>query len=238
MQKRSIFDFGSATAIFRQRRADASILKVSRAIGFSKVEHAFFETLVLFNQTNIADEKRGYLFKLVELKGSFSPRLIENSKHAFYKEWYTPVVRECLAIAGLLKSPEALAKKIWPRISPEKIRDSINLIESLGLIKKNKKGRYCLANKTIATENELCSEYIAHFNREMIRIALQASLLFPRQNREISGATLRISKECYKEIKMRIQNFKKDVLILSANDKNSDLVYQLNFQLFPLITDA
>ncbi len=214
-----------------------SLIKVSRAIGFSKSEHAYFETLVLYNKAREADEKRDYLFRLAQLRGLTPPALIEHSKHAFYREWYHTVVRECLEIACLSQSPEALAQRIWPRISSDKIKDSIRLLENLGLIAKNKKGKYHLQNQTITTEDELDSEFVAHFNREMIRIALQASLIFPRQKREISGVTLRISKESFKEIKKRIAIFKKELLYLAIKDKDSDWIYQLNFQLFPLLID-
>jgi uncharacterized protein (TIGR02147 family) len=214
-----------------------SLIKVSHAIGFNEHEHAYFETLVLYDKTRDPDEKRDYLFKLAELKGLTSPRIIERSRHGFYQEWYHTVVRECLAIPGLTQFPEALAKKIWPRISPDKIRDSIALLYSLGLTENDKKGAFRQKNRTIATEDELNSEFIANFNRDMIRIALQASLTFPRQQREISGVTLRISRPCFKEIKKRIANFKKELLDVAIKDKDSDQIYQLNFQLFPLLTN-
>ncbi len=214
-----------------------SILKVSKAIGFCNSEHQFFEALVLYNQATDAEQKRTWFFKLEELRGVTAPALIETRQHSFYKEWYNPVIRECLGIPGLQQSPEALANRIRPRISPDKIRDAIRLMESLGLIARDKKGCYNLMHQTITTASELDSEYVAHFNREMIRLAQQASISIPNQKREISGLTLRISRKCLKEIKTRIMNFKKELLILASNDTDSDTVYQFNVQLFPLLDD-
>jgi uncharacterized protein (TIGR02147 family) len=221
----------------RRNLTRTSLLKVSRAVGFDKNEHAFFETLVLYDKAQDADEKRNYLFKLAELKGLTTVAFIEHSRHAFYKEWHHTVVRECLEIAGFSQSPEAMAKRIWPRLSADTIRDSIKFLERMGLIRKDKKGKFRLQHQTIATEDELDSEFVADFNREMIRAALRASLVFPRQKREISGVTLRISREGFKEIKRRIANFKKELLCLALKDKDSDGIYQLNFQFFPLLTD-
>jgi uncharacterized protein (TIGR02147 family) len=213
-----------------------SLIKVSRAIGLSTKEHEYFEALVLFNQAKEPDEKRELLFKLADLKGATSPTLIDKTKHTFYREWYHTIVRECIGIEELSQHPLNLSKRIRPYVSPEKITDSIRLLLELGLITKDKKGRLKITEQTISTESELDSEFVASFNREMLKLALQASLLYPRPEREISGVTLRISRDCYKEIKNRIVQFKKELLYLAAQDSNSDCIYQLNFQFFPFLT--
>lgn len=214
-----------------------SIIKISRTIGFTGKEHDYFETLVLYNQAKRPDEKRDHLFKLAELKGLNAPSLVDHSQHAIYAAWYHPILRECLGIPDLPHAPEALSKKIWPRVDPQQIRDSIDLLEKNNLIRKNPDGSYALTDETITTEDELDSEFVAHFNREMLRIALRASVIFPRQEREISGVTLRISKAGFKEVKKRIAAFKKELLFLALKDEPADSIYQINFQAFPLLSD-
>jgi len=52
--------------------------------------------------------------------------------------------------------------------------------------------------------------------------------------RNMSGATLGISKEGYKRVCEEINVFRTRLLQIAKDDQNADAVYQLNFQLFPI----
>jgi uncharacterized protein (TIGR02147 family) len=69
----------------------------------------------------------------------------------------------------------------------------------------------------------------------MIGLAMSAPDRFPAADREIGGLTLGLNRECYDRIKERIRLFKEEILGMVVEDKRgSDLVGQLNIQLFPL----
>ena len=214
-----------------------SMLKIARAIGLTATEQDYFTILVLFNQCRSAEEKSSLLFALSDLRGLPPLKFMEPAQYEFYKEWYHSVVRECCELSGLDQTPASFSRAIWPRIHPAKVRESFELLESLRIISKDGRGRYRVNDQAVTTEHEPESEYVAHFNREMIRIALQAALRFPKQQREISGVTLRISRKCFTEMKAKLRNFKKELLQMALADQVSDHIYQLNFQLFPLVID-
>ena len=58
---------------------------------------------------------------------------------------------------------------------------------------------------------------------------------FPGKEREISGTTLRVSESDLEKIKVWLREFRMKILGLAAQSAGADQVYQLNFQLFPLV---
>jgi uncharacterized protein (TIGR02147 family) len=214
-----------------------SIVKISTAIGHSREEYDFFETLVLANQATDPQQRRKLLLRLKKLKNELPVTLIDEAKHVFFNEWHHAVVREMIELPDFTGEPEWIAKRIWPKVDVVKINESFSLLAGLGLIKKDRHGTWRGSAQALTTEPELASEMVADFNRAMIRNAMLASHLLPRQQREISGTTLRISRTCYKEIKQRIVRFKRELLEAAIADVNSDRIYQLNIQFFPLMEE-
>ena len=91
----------------------------------------------------------------------------------------------------------------------------------------------------VKTAPEVESLSIRNHNRKMIQLAEDAIVKIQPENREISGMTLGISKKAFIEIKRKIQNFKDDILSdVLADSSDSEEVYQLNFQLFPLVKNS
>jgi uncharacterized protein (TIGR02147 family) len=215
-----------------------SILKISSAIGLCRGEHDYFESLVMANQAKDPRERKKHLLHLKQLKGGVPIERIDGAKHQFFSEWRHAVVREMVELPGFDGDPEWIAKRIWPGVAAAKIGESLVLLERLGFIERDARGKWHSTAQAITTENELASETVAEFNRAMIRNAMLASLMLPRSKREISGVTLRISDDSYRQIKQRIVKFKKELLETAIADEGSDRIYQLNIQLFPLMEDA
>ena len=82
---------------------------------------------------------------------------------------------------------------------------------------------------------DVTSLAIRNFNRSMIELGKEAIERFGQEEREVSGITINVTKEVYKHVKDMVRVFKKEVADYVNNEKkDSDIVGQLNFQLFPL----
>ena len=77
-------------------------------------------------------------------------------------------------------------------------------------------------------------EIITNFHNDTGKLALQALAVLPVDKRNFSGMTLGISRETYNEICEEIYNLRMKILNKAEADKNADMVYQLNFQFFPV----
>lgn len=83
----------------------------------------------------------------------------------------------------------------------------------------------------------MASAALRNFQSQMIKLAGNAVENVPRQKREISSLTLGMSERFYERLKERIRIFKEEIVNMIIEDtSDSESVYQVNFQLFPLVS--
>ena len=70
-------------------------------------------------------------------------------------------------------------------------------------------------------------------HRQMSELATPAIDL-PVEERNFSGVTMGLSCESYRKIENVLDECRRKIVAIAAEDKNIDQVYRLNLQLFPL----
>lgn len=68
----------------------------------------------------------------------------------------------------------------------------------------------------------------------MGEFALEAIEGVPQNKRHFSGLTLGITQNAYDEIVQEIAEFRKRVIAIATRDDETDEVYRLNMQFFPM----
>ena len=96
-------------------------------------------------------------------------------------------------------------------------------------------GKWSQRDAVVTSESDVKSLALRAYNGEMLRLARESIDRFPLEAREISTLTLGVSPECYRVLKLRIREFKLELLnTVVADASPSAMVCQVNFQLFPL----
>jgi uncharacterized protein (TIGR02147 family) len=216
----------------------ASVVRLCGAMGLSKTEATYFETLVYFNQARNFTERNFYFEKLnairpVTMEAS-KARDLRQDQYEFYSQWYHVVVRSLIDLFPAVKDPKILAKMVNPPVSPKQIKKSIDLLLRLGLIHKRPGGAYAVNSKILSTGKELQGLALQQFHLTCMELAVSALRDLPREKRNISGLTLGISQKAYEQINNEIVAFQDKILAIAENDDDSDGVYQLNFHFFPV----
>lgn len=216
-----------------------SIPKFCRALNLTSRECDYFRLMVLFNQSRNEDEKNELFREMFRYKQTSKAKRLSELQYKMYSEWFHAVIRELVSFKGFTEDYAAIAKLLTPSITPGQVKKSLKLLRDIGLIKKNKGGKWVQCDPIIKTAPEVESLSVRNHNRKMIQLAEEAIAAVPPHHREISGMTLGISRKAFKEIKKKIQNFKDDILSdVLADSSESEEVYQLNFQLFPLVKNG
>lgn len=207
--------------------------KLSEAFNLKKFEAEYFATLVMFNLATVQVEKKKYYDKLMSLKRT-ELKTIEERQFECYSEWYHMAIREILDYHLFKGDYKELARMLVPAITPAQARKSIELLESLGMIRKNPFGYYEKLDPVLTTPNAWQSQAITFYQYETLNLAKQAFDLWERSKRNISTLTLSISGEEVKKINEKLNQVQEEILLLAQNAKQTDRVYQINFYAFPL----
>jgi len=236
---------GVAASVYKdivegRRRLTIPVMeKYAKAMNLSAKETEYFDALVKFNNSTKVDDQNEALLRMNRLRKKSSLKFLEKNQYEFFSQWYHSVIRELVTLPSFKEDYVWIAKKVNPPITPAQAKRSLKLLEVMGLIKRNEKGKLEITDAAIASEFEAKSIALRHFHQEMISLARDSIENYSPEKREVSSLTLGISDICYFRVKKRIQEFKEELLNMVVEDKSSsNLICQLNFQLFPLINDS
>lgn len=210
----------------------SSLLKTCLALRLQDREAEYFENLVFFNQAKTLREKNLYFDRLTRLRGQYETRAVSRDQLEFYSEWHHSAVRELLACKPFTNDVDALARRLEPPVSAAEVRRSLALMQRLGLVKKDSRGRWSAVDPVLVSPGSVAE--VEAFQRRMLRLAAEAFERFPGPERLMSSTTFSLSKETLETFKRRIRELKAEFLELARKDEEADRVYQLNLNLFPL----
>ena len=102
------------------------------------------------------------------------------------------------------------------------------------LLKKDKSGNYHQTDKAIKMASaDAVSVAARELQRQMGEFAIQ-SLGLPLSERVMSGYTLGLTDRAYERIKKEMEDFYRRVVAIATEEDETDRVYRLNLQLFPM----
>lgn len=209
--------------------------KFSNAIGFSKGEQQFFDTLISFNQAKTPEAKKYYLELLHNLKREKVGVLLSDAQYEYISTWYYPVIREMALLTDFTEDPVWIKSQLANKVTSSQVQDAISILFRLGLFKKDESGRTVQSEAHISTENEVAHAAAYSFHQQMLSIAKEILETLAAEKREISGVTMALSKKQFDEIKSRVHDFEDSIIrYLADNPETPEAVYQINVQLFPV----
>jgi uncharacterized protein (TIGR02147 family) len=211
-----------------------SIEKFSAAIKLNKEEAQFFKNLVLFNQATTADEKHFHAKQILRSHKYKKIHPISEAQFNYFSHWYMVAVRELVTLPLFREDPDWIASQVRPEIKPEEAKKAVDELLKLGLLQRNPQGKLIATTANVSTADEVASKIVAHFHREMMNRAMDSVDTVSRENREISALAMGVSEKTMKAVKERIQLFREELVSLVSQDECPNMVYQLNFQFFPL----
>ena len=223
-----------AKVLIRQRHiSNSAIGRIAAFCGLREREAEYFETLVHFVKAKSPRESRVLFEKLLSQRSVGATMLLPH-QYAFYKKWYHSAIRSILEFYDFRGDYRALGRELSPPISAREAKESVRLLETLRLIKKDDTGRYRMTDTAITTGPQWDSLAIGAFQEETIRLSRESLSRHPKKHRDVSTVTMNISRENFKEIRERINEFRNAVIKYANEQPSPDRVVQLNIQFFPL----
>ena len=206
--------------------------RTGAAMGLVGFEMEYFRAMVEFGQAATEEKKKVAYENMLAIAKVHKVRVLEGDLFEFYDSWQNPVVRE---LAPLMPgaTPGEIAKKCYPEISAAEVQQSLNFLTKAGLLKKAGDSAFVQAETSITGTPDATRLALRGMHRQMSKLATPA-LDLPVEQRNFSGVTMGVSRESYERIVKVLDECRRQIIAIAADDKNIDQVYRLNLQLFPL----
>jgi uncharacterized protein (TIGR02147 family) len=214
--------------------------KLSEFFRFPEKQREYFRLLVQFNQATTTSEKERYYLRLSEIRKYGAHQKLRQDQFEYLTAWYHSALRSLLPVLDLKPAGtggedwEKMGRLLDPPITGKQARDSVDLLLRLGLLQKDAKGKYAVAEAALSTGDEVASLGVAAFHRATMDLAKRSIDRHPPTARDISGITMSISQDGFRRVKSELRAFRKKILSIASADLGEDMVYQLNLHLIPL----
>ncbi len=206
--------------------------RTGAAMGLVGFEMEYFRAMVEFGQAATEEKKKAAYENMLAIAKVHKVRVLEGDLFEFYDSWQNPVVRE---LAPLMPgaTPGEIAKKCYPEISAAEVQQSLNFLTKAGLLKKAGDSSFVQAETSITGTPDATRLALRGMHRQMSKLATPA-LDLPVEQRNFSGVTMGVSRESYERIVKVLDECRRQIIAIAADDKDINQVYRLNLQLFPL----
>ncbi|MBP5769133.1 MAG: TIGR02147 family protein [Fibrobacter sp.] len=205
--------------------------RTGAAMGLSGFEMDYFRAMVQFGQAETEEKKTEAYKKMIAIAKTYKVRTLEGEFFQYYDTWRNPVLRELAPIMPGA-TPGEMAKMCYPEVSALEVRDSLDFLTKAGLLKKVD-GNFVQSETSVKGTTDATRLALRGMHREMSKLATPA-LELPKEIRNFSGVTMGLSRESYRKIEGVLDECRRQIIDIAAEEKNIEQVYRLNLQLFPL----
>ena len=220
----------------KSKLSRVGVERTGAAMGLVGFEMEYFRAMVEYGQAATEAKKKAAYEKMLGIARVHKVRVMEGDLFEFYDSWQNPVVRE---LAPLMPgaTPGEMAKMCYPEVSASEVQRSLNFLMKAGLLKKAGDNAFELAETSIRGTPDATRLALRGMHREMSKLATPAIDL-PVEERHFSGVTMGLSRESFNKIENVLDECRRKIVAIAAEDKDIDQVYRLNLQLFPLTRKA
>ena len=217
----------------KTRLSKVGVEKVLHAMNLSDAQAEYFRAMVEFCDSQQPDVRRTSFERMMKIASENRVEFLEAKSFAYFSSWANPALRE---LAPIMKgaTPLEMGHTLVPAISAAEARESLELQESLGLLKKDESGNYVQTSGGVSSSREVISATVVNMQKQYAHLAADALERYSREYRHISGMTMGLDREAYERLAAELDAFRKKVAEIVSNVKSYDRVYRMNLQLFPL----
>lgn len=121
------------------------------------------------------------------------------------------------------------------RLPQPVVIEALHRMQKIGLVEEVKT-EWKLKSKNFATPSNVPNAALREANRQMVLKAAESIDLFDVEQRDVTGITFAADSKRLKEAKTMIKDFRRKLVDFLENG-DSDQVYRLNIQIFPLTVE-
>ena len=207
--------------------------RMVNAMGLTGYEVDYFKAMVNYGNAKEGELKDAYLKEMRKIALEYKVRVVDREAVEYFDGWKNPVIRE-LAPMMPGSTPGQIAKMCCNEISAAEVAASLEFLTRAGFLKKDSDGAYRQTEKNVTASTEGMAYAVHAMQRKMINLAGESIDRFGSHERNVSGVTFAVNRECFERISNEVDAFRKKIIAIVSDAEEADQIYRLNVQLFPM----
>ena len=205
---------------------------------FKVAKAEYFREMVAYNKAKSDEQVRKHFETLQKMRPTAS-RELDEARYRYFQQWYYPVVRSALDVFDYHGPQDAamLGECCVPKLTAVQVQKAVDALLQLGLARCRKDGRVVPTEAHLRTQEHWLSATISDYQESIAELARDSIGSIPKENRDISTLTMALDSSQIQKIRDILAETRKSIVsVVNAMPAQiCDSVYQLNFQLFPMM---
>ncbi|MCF0222307.1 MAG: TIGR02147 family protein [Fibrobacter sp.] len=208
--------------------------KTAQAMKLGEFENHYFLLMVEYGNAKTFEKRKRAFEEMIALGNAQKVNVLGGDFYTYFGTWKNPVIRELAPVMPHAK-PSEIADQCLMEISAAQVVEVLDFLTKRGLLVKDKDGLYHQTDKTVSTgPMDVVPEAVRSMHRQMGDFAMRALEELPLSERSFSGLTMGIAQKDYEKILDEIVDFRRRVAAVVEESDETEIVYRLNLQFFPL----
>lgn len=205
---------------------------------FKEAKSEYFRLMVAYAKAKTDGDIRS-LFEALQKMRPASCRELDEASYRYFQHWYYPMIRSALDVFHYYGKEDAaaLGECCIPKLSASQVVGAVEALMQLGLARRRHTGRIVPSDGHVKTKERWLSACISDYQGSIAELAKNAIENTPKEDRDISTLTMALDSRQIEKIRRILFETRKSIVkvVNSMPSDVCDSVFQLNFQLFPMM---
>lgn len=214
--------------------------KFAEGLSLDKRETQYFIMMVNYKEASDAQTKQYYYEQMLAWQKHRGGALTKDA-YEYLSHWYYVAIRELVASSDFNGDLNWLRDRLGSDLTLWEIRNGLETLERLNLIRRDLKGRWQTAAKDLHTESEVRSVAAYNYHTEMLEAAGRTLTKLKPEKRDYQSLVAMLDNETFVRMKAKIEDFQKNLVKYlqqreqtRGKTRHDRELYAFNMQLFPL----
>lgn len=205
---------------------------------FKEGKAEYFREMIAYGKAKTDEQVRRHFEALQKMRPA-SSRELDEARYRYFQQWYYPMIRSALDVYDYRGAQDAaaLGECCIPKLTATQVQGAVDALLQLGLAHTRKDGRVEPTEAHLKTKDHWLSASIGEYQKSIAELARQSIANTPKEKRDISTLTMALDSKQIEKIREILAETRKAIVnvVNGMPSQICDSVYQLNFQLFPMM---
>ena len=205
---------------------------------FKDAKAEYFREMIAYGKAKNDKDVRSHFETLQKMRPA-ACRELDEARYRYFQQWYYPMVRSALDVFNYRGTQDAaaLGECCIPKLSASQVENAVDALLQLGLAHARNDGRVVPTEAHLKTKEHWLSACISDYQSSIAELAGKSIQNTPKEKRDISTLTMALDSQQIDKIREILAKTRKAIVnvVNAMPPQICDSVYQLNFQLFPMM---
>ena len=211
-----------------------ALFRLAPALGLSRQEHAYLDTLVLLGNAKTPEERVEAFARMNRSRAYRNRNRSEAEVFRYLTHWFYVAIREMSALPDFKADAKWIQARLQAPVGLGEIETALNFLIEHEYIEELPNGTIRPPQKPIDCAGDVYRMALIQFHKEMLALAGRSLDTNPSEKRNILGYTLVIDSDKFERIQHVLSKAYDEIRSINQQDSKSDSVYHVALALFPL----